>query len=133
MSRACQWDRFLIDGPSARDQNSEVLRERKALARDGVVVVVVSVDGLTRLPTSHRRRYWPADSWRAEETDDLFPRLAETVDDLLQEKRDLMGEPDRIKNLIREAAGRFIRTEARRRPTIVACTAGNLATELFPP
>ncbi|MDE2842276.1 MAG: ribonuclease J [Chloroflexota bacterium] len=109
---------ILIDGPSARDQNSEVLRERKALARDGVVVVVVSVDGLTRLPTSPTK-VLASGFMEREETDDLFPRLADTVDDLLQEKRDLMGEPDRIKNLIREAAGRFIRTEARRRPTIV--------------
>ena len=109
---------ILIDGPSARDQYSEVLRERKALARDGVVVVVVSVDGHTNLPVSPTK-VLASGFMESGETDDLFPRLAETVDDLVQEKRDLMGEPDRIKNLIREAAGRFIRTEARRRPTIV--------------
>ena len=110
---------ILIDGLSARDQHSEVLRERKALARDGVVVVVVSVDGHNNLPAAPTK-VLASGFMESGETDDLFPRLAETVDDLMQEKQDLMGEPDRIKNLIREAAGRFIRTEARRRPTIVA-------------
>jgi len=109
---------ILIDGPIARDQDSEVLRERKALARDGVVVVVVSVDGHTGLPVSPAK-VLASGFMESCETEDLFPRLAETVDELIQEKQDLMGEPDRIKNLIREASGRFIRTEARRRPTIV--------------
>ena len=109
---------ILIDGPSARDMRSEVLRERRALARDGVVVIVVSVDAGTGLP-AYPTKVLASGFMESEETDDLFPRLSEVVDDLVNEKQELIDEPDRIKNLVREAAGRFIQTEARRRPTIV--------------
>ena len=107
-----------IDGPSARDVRSEVLRERKALARDGVVVVVVSLDAGTGLP-AYPTKVLASGFMESAENDALFPQLSGAIDDLIQEKQELIDEPDRIKNLIREAAGRFIQTEARRRPTIV--------------
>ena len=107
-----------IDGPSARDVRSEVLRERKALARDGVVVVVVSLDAGTGLP-AYPTKVLASGFMESAENDVLFPQLSGAIDDLIQEKQELIDEPDRIKNLIREAAGRFIQTEARRRPTIV--------------
>ena len=109
---------IFIDGPSARDVRSEVLRERKALARDGVVVVVVSVDGRTGLPTRSTKVLASGFMEKAE-TDELFPRLSAVVDELIQDRQGMVEEPERMKNLVREAAGRFIQTEARRRPTIV--------------
>ena len=109
---------ILIDGPSARDMRSEVLRERRALARDGVVVIVVSVDAGTGLP-AYPTRVLASGFMETEETSDLFPKLSGIIDDVIHEKQELIDEPDRIKNLVREAAGRFIQTEARRRPTIV--------------
>ncbi len=109
---------ILIDGPSARGMGSEVLRERRALARDGVVVIVVSVDAGTGLP-AYPTKVLASGFMETEETSDLFPKLSATIDDLLHEKQELIDEPDRVKNLVREAAGRFIQTEARRRPTIV--------------
>ena len=109
---------ILIDGPSARDLRSEVLRERRALARDGVVVIVVSVDAGTGLP-AYPTRVLASGFMETEETSDLFPKLSGIIDDVIHEKQELIDEPDRIKNLVREAAGRFIQTEARRRPTIV--------------
>ena len=109
---------IFIDGPSARDVRSEVLRERKALARDGVVVVIVSVDGRTGVP-SRPSKVLASGFMEKAETEELFPRLSVVVDELLQERQDMTAEPERLKNLVREAAGRFIQTEARRRPTIV--------------
>ena len=109
---------IFIDGPSARDLRSEVLRERRALARDGVVVIVVSLDAATGLP-AYPTRVLASGFMETEETDDLFPQLAEIIDDLIQDRQELVDEPDRLRNLVREAAGRFIQTEARRRPTIV--------------
>ena len=109
---------ILIDGPSARDMRSEVLRERRALARDGVVVIVVSVDAGTGLP-AYPTKVLASGFMETEETSDLFPKLSGIIDDVIHEKQELIDEPDRIKNLVREAAGRFIQTEARRRPTIV--------------
>ena len=108
----------LIDGPSARGMGSEVFRERRALARDGVVVVVVSVDAGTGLP-AYPTKVLASGFMETEETKDLFPKLTGIVDDLLHDKRNQIDDPDRIKNLVREAAGRFIQTEARRHPTIV--------------
>ena len=107
-----------IDGPSARDAGSQVLRERKALARDGVVVVVVSVDERTGHPVNSAK-ILASGFMESAETDALFPELSGIVDDLVHDRLDLADEPDRVKNLIREAAARFIQTEARRRPTIV--------------
>ena len=108
----------LIDGRSARDQNSEVLRERKALARDGVVVIVVTVDDGSGVPIKPTK-VLASGFMEKSETGELFPKLAEIVDDLVYERQDVTNNPDRIKSLVREAAGRFIQTEARRRPTIV--------------
>ena len=109
---------ILIDGPSARDMRSEVLRERRALARDGVVVIVVSVDAGTGLP-AYPTKVLGSGFMETEETSDLFPKLSGIIDDVIQEKQELIDDPDRIRNLVREAAARFIQTEARRRPTIV--------------
>ncbi len=109
---------ILIDGPSARDMGSEVLRERRALARDGVVVIVVSVDAGTGLP-AYPTKVLASGFMESEETSDLFPKLSGIIDDVINEKQELVDEPDRIRNLVREAASRFIQTEARRRPTIV--------------
>ncbi len=47
------------------------------------------------------------------------PGYPELIDDLINDRQEFADEPDRVKNLVREAAGRFLQTEARRRPTIV--------------
>ena len=109
---------ILIDGPSARDMTSEVLSQRRALARDGVVVIVVSLDSSTGLP-SQPTRVLASGFMETTETDDLFPKLTETIDELLYDRQELVLDTERIKNLVRETARRFIQTEARRRPTIV--------------
>ncbi|CAI8012473.1 Ribonuclease J2 [Geodia barretti] len=109
---------IFIDGPVTRDVRSEVLRERKALARDGVVVLVVSVDGQTGQPASPTK-VLASGFMDDSETDDLFPRLSVLIDDLVKDRQEFAEEPERVKNLVREAAGRFLQTEARRRPTIV--------------
>ena len=107
-----------IDGPSARDAQSEVLRERRALARDGVVVIVVSMDKEFGFPVSPAK-VLASGFMESEETDDLFPRLSEAIDNLLRDRQEIANEPDRIKNLIRDSARRFLQNEARRRPTVV--------------
>lgn len=109
---------IFIDGPSARDIQSAVLQERRALARDGVVVVVVSTDRETGLPVSPAK-VLASGFMDAAETEALFGKLSGLVDDLLADSPELMGRQERLKNKIRDAVRRFLQTEARRRPTIV--------------
>ena len=107
-----------IDGPSARDAQSEVLQERRALAKDGVVVIVMSLDMRYGTPLSPAK-VLASGFMESEETDELFPRLSETVDELLRDRQQLTNDPDRIKNLVRDTARRFLQNEARRRPTVI--------------
>ena len=109
---------IFIDGPSARDMTSEVLTERRALARDGVVVVVVSLDSQTGLPTQPTK-ILASGFMEMAETDELFPRLAQAIDEMLYDRHEVVLDNERTKNLVRETSRRFIQTEARRRPTIV--------------
>ncbi len=109
---------IFIDGLSARDSQSAVLQERRALAKDGVVVVVVSIDRKTGRP-SHPVKVLASGFMEAAETVALFPKLSGVVDALLTDRPELMDNRVRLKNLIREAVSRFLQTEVRRRPTIV--------------
>ena len=109
---------IFIDGPSTRDLQSEVLRERRDLAKDGVVVVVVSADRKTGCP-AQPTKVLASGFMEASETDALFPQLSGAVDALLTDRPELIDDPDRMKNLVRETVRRFLQTEARRRPTIV--------------
>lgn len=109
---------IFIDGLSARDSQSAVLRERRALAKDGVVVIVVSVDRATGRPAG-RCQIRASGFMEAAETDGLFDDLATLVDDVLADSPELAAAPERLKNKVRDAARRFLLNETRRRPTIV--------------
>ena len=109
---------IFIDGLSARDSQSAVLRERRALAKDGVVVIVVAVDRATGRPAG-RCQIRASGFMEAAETDGLFAELAGLVDDVLADSPELAAAPERLKNKVRDAARRFLLNETRRRPTIV--------------
>jgi len=109
---------IFIDGLSARDSQSAVLRERRALAKDGVVVIVVSRNRHTGRPAGSAQ-IRSSGFMEAAETASLFEQLSELVDTVLADSPDLAAAPDRLKNKIRDAARRFLLNEARRRPTIV--------------
>ena len=109
---------IFIDGLSARDSQSAVLRERRALAKDGVVVIVVSRNRHTGRPAGSAQ-IRSSGFMEAAETDGLFEQLSALVDTVLADSPDLAAAPDRLKNKIRDAARRFLLNEARRRPTIV--------------
>ena len=109
---------IFIDGLSARDSQSAVLRERRALAKDGVVVIVVSRNRHTGRPAGSAQ-IRSSGFMEAAETAGLFEQLSELVATVLADSPDLAAAPDRLKNKIRDAARRFLLNEARRRPTIV--------------
>ena len=109
-----------VDGLRLWDARSPVLRDRRTLARDGFVVVVVPLDGETG------ELFGPPEIVSSgfvdpEESGDLMERASALADDAL---RDGAGQAplddDAISARVRDAVSRFLYQETRRRPMIVA-------------
>jgi ribonuclease J len=106
------------------DVDVELLHERKTLALDGIVIVIVVLDPVSnRLmhPTKVITRGW-VDSV---EGDDLIDKAGKLVDDFLL---DLPKGPNIRKNQvadeIRALVSRFVRSNTRRKPTVVPVIIG---------
>lgn len=105
-----------LDGPTVMDTDSVVLRERRSLARDGVVVVCAGVDpdgDLTGpIQVAGSGFMDPADSRHA------FKRLAEAVE--MGVSGDLPpDDPDKARANIRKVARQFLRNDLNKRPMII--------------
>ena len=107
-----------IDGLSTRDSRSEVLRERRALSKDGVVVVVLPTDHKTGRLAQHPTAV-ASGFMDAGETKQVFPGLTAAVAHVLDENQDLAGLPDLVKQKVRETARDFLSKETGRQPTII--------------
>ena len=110
-----------LDGPTVMETDSMVLRERRSLARDGVVVVCATadVDGRIVGPVQ------VAGSGFMEDADAVkaFRRLAEAVE------MDSIDPPDSVNReavqaKIRKVARQFLRHELNKRPMIVPVVLG---------
>jgi ribonuclease J len=101
------------------DVGAGVLRDRKVLAEEGVVVVVVGVDVATGAIITGPEvitRGWVY----APEAEDLIDGCAEAVRDAV--KQAFANDARDIENLqrhVRKAAGKFVSSRTRRRPMIV--------------
>jgi ribonuclease J len=96
-----------------------VLRDRRVLAEEGVVVVIVGVDvetGAVLMGPEIITRGWVY----APEAEDLLEQCAERVRDAVKEafERDATGIED-LQRAVRRAAGRFVNQQTKRRPMIV--------------
>ena len=107
-----------IDGLSTRDSRSEVLSERRALSKDGVVVVVLPTDHKTGRLAQHPTAV-ASGFMDASETMQVFPGLTAAVAHVLDENQDLAGLPDLVKQKVRETARDFLSKETGRQPTII--------------
>ena len=105
-----------LDGPTVMDTDTVVLRERRSLARDGVVIVCAAVDAYGELvgPVQVAASGFmdPGD------TVDTFRRLAEAVEmgvagDLPPDNRELAQAN------IRKVARQFLRNDLNKRPMII--------------
>lgn len=112
---------LFVDG-IVGDISSGVLRDRKVLAEEGVVVVFVGVDmssGAILTGPQVITRGWV----HAAEAEDLIEGCARAVADAIAESvRHAAAGPVDIENLqrvVRKAAGRYVAAETRRRPMIV--------------
>ena len=105
-----------LDGPTVMDADTVVLRERRSLARDGVVIICAAVDAYGEMvgPVQVAASGFmdPGD------TVDTFRRLAEAVEmgvagDLPPDNRELAQAN------IRKVARQFLRNDLNKRPMII--------------
>ncbi len=107
---------IFIDGISARDMQSPVLDQRKSLSKDGVVVVVMPVDGDTHRPAGAPLTV--ASGFMEEsETRQLFEDLGVALVKKLS--ADGWDSHDELKTKVRETARGFIGSATRRSPMII--------------
>ena len=111
-----------LDGPTALDTDSSILRERRSLARDGVVVICAGTDGNGPNDSDSviAGPFQIAASGVMEPADaaDGYRRLAETLDiELTGEPVGSNPEPAQAK--IRKVARQFLRSDLNKRPMII--------------
>lgn len=101
------------------DVSNAVLRDRRVLAEEGVVVVIVAVDahsGAVITGPEVITRGWV----HAPEAEDLIDGCTEAVRDAVRDafSRDA-GDIESLQRAVRRAAGRYVNEHTRRRPMIV--------------
>lgn len=106
-----------IDGPATHDGQSPVLDQRRALSRDGVVVVALPVERdscrLAGIPMALASGFM-----EEAETGSLFDELGQELAAQLQNGATPIDR-DELKAKVRETARRFIANGARRSPMII--------------
>ena len=107
-----------IDGLSTRDQQSQVLTQRRSLSKDGVVVLVLKLDRntgrLVEAPVTTASGFM-----EAVETTQLFEDLGKLVlQKLTDDEKPVVGS-DEVRTKVRETARSFIASETRRSPMII--------------
>ncbi|NLV55603.1 MAG: ribonuclease J [Acidimicrobiales bacterium] len=109
-----------VDGLGIGDVGGGVLRDRRVLAEEGVVVVIVGVDvdaGTVVMGPEVITRGWV----HAEEAEDLLEECRQVV--AAEVGAALADDPkadvDNLGRVVRRAAGRFVNDRTRRRPMIV--------------
>ena len=107
-----------IDGLTTHDGQSQVLSQRRALSKDGVVVVVLSVDRRTGKVVGDAKTV-ASGFMDLEETSQLFQDLEACLSKTMAENPDLAGEPELVKSKIRETAREFLSKETKRWPMII--------------
>ena len=107
-----------LDGISTHEPGSEVLRDRRALSRDGVVVVIVAAD-----PYSGRLvgapRVVASGFMDAAETMQVFQELGQEVEQSLYGSEGSFFDQEEMKAKVREIARRFLFNNTNRRPMII--------------
>ncbi|HEV2756709.1 MAG TPA: ribonuclease J [Actinomycetota bacterium] len=110
---------ILVDGLGVGDVGPVVLRDRRVLAGDGVIICVVTIDGqngeVLAGPDLVSRGFIYEDESRGF-LDEASDRIAAALDDL---ERDRVTDWSTIKKACRHALGEFVWKETRRRPMIL--------------
>ena len=107
-----------LDGISRRDMQSPVLTQRRSLSRDGVVVVVLTVEQGSLVPSGEPLTV--ASGFMEEgETGPLFEELGVHLLSQLSANGGPPHTQDELKSKVRETARKFIANATRRSPMII--------------
>ncbi|MCQ2478578.1 MAG: ribonuclease J, partial [Clostridia bacterium] len=111
--------RVLVDGLGVGDVGSIVLRDRKHLAEDGIIVVTVAIDSVTREVVSGPDVVSRGFVY-VKESEELMSELNETVCDIL-EKCYISGTKDwnGIKIRIKDGVAKFLFAKTHRSPMVL--------------
>jgi ribonuclease J len=107
-----------IDGLTTHDQASEVLSQRRALSKDGVVVIVVATDKETGRLTAEPKAV-ASGFMDDSDTNGLFQELNSALGQEINASGGLVGEPEEMKSKVKETARKFLAAETNRRPIII--------------
>ena len=114
-----QAGRVLVDGLGVGDVGSIVLRDRKHLADDGIIIVAVSIDGITREVVSGPDVVSRGFVY-VKENESLINDINEQVCDILERCYiDNIRDWNTIKTRIKEKISRFVFTKTKRSPMIL--------------
>ena len=107
-----------VDGHTLWSMDSSVLKERRRLARDGIVVIVIHLSERTGEILGN-----PAvvSSGFAEmdESQDLFEKASKMILTNLEQEGNRVLELDKVRAKITESISSFLHKETRRRPTVL--------------
>ncbi len=107
-----------IDGHTLWGMDSSVLKERRRLSRDGIVVVVINLDERTGevlgTPAVVSSGFTEMD-----ESQDLFEKTSNMILTNLEQEGNRVLELEKVRAKITESISSFLHKETRRRPTVL--------------
>jgi len=106
-----------IDGSITHRSGSQVLKDRRYLSRDGVVVVVLSISesNLVNSPNVISSGFM-----ESEDTLGLFNDLSFEIERIISDDGTLLKDHEAIKAKARQVSRKFLQDNARKRPMILA-------------
>lgn len=108
----------LVDGLGVGDVGNIVLRDRQAMAKDGILVAIVTVDNSSRKLLSSPDIISRGFIYMREREDLVF-KIREIIKTLIAKYTDKNMNWDLIKSMLREDLSEFIYKETQRRPMII--------------
>ena len=107
-----------VDGHRVFSAGSPILKDRRTLSRDGIVVVVLALNKITGIPVN------PPDVISRgfldqEDSAEVFGKVSASVMEALDHSPNLPLDRDFTKSLVRDTASRVLDQETRKRPMVI--------------
>ncbi|MSP78632.1 MAG: ribonuclease J [Dehalococcoidia bacterium] len=105
-----------VDGLQLWDPASTVLRDRKMLSMDGMVLVVLTIDQKSGILIQDPEIV--SSGFIEAQQHDLLASGVKALVDTIEQKSDTVLQSDQIRTLVKETLGKFLYTQTKRRPMI---------------